>query len=191
MSSFLVGFGKAFRITLTDVSYFSLANSDHMGWNMMMFQISRWWFQISFIFTPGERIQFDLRIFFQVGWFNHQLEPFSRNDRGSTSWSSSYCRHRRRSPRGDWLNKVTEDDVIDVIGAYDLFPGTSPGITLEISIISLEHLPRKCDRKSQGGRSCLIIFQAMRLWVYILPGSDSKCKGHLGVPLTVYPWYLV
>ena len=35
---------------------------------------SRWWFQISFIFTPipGEMIQFDEHIF-QRGWFNHQL----------------------------------------------------------------------------------------------------------------------
>ena len=115
----------------------------HIGWNIMMVLVPkknpRWWFQISFMFTPGERIQFDLSIFFQVGWFNHQLEAFSRNDRGSTSWSSSYCRHRCHSPRGDWLNKVAED----VIGAYDVFPGTSPGKTLEISIISLEHLPPK------------------------------------------------
>jgi len=27
--------------------------------------------QISFIFTPGETIQFDEHIF-QIGWFNHQ-----------------------------------------------------------------------------------------------------------------------
>ena len=30
------------------------------------------WFQICFIFIPGERIQFDEHIF-QMGWFNHQL----------------------------------------------------------------------------------------------------------------------
>ena len=30
-----------------------------------------WWFHISFIFTPGEMIQFDEHIF-QMGW-NHQL----------------------------------------------------------------------------------------------------------------------
>ena len=41
---------------------------------------TRWWFQIFFLnmFIPiyGEMIQFDLRIFFKMGWFNHQLEEF-------------------------------------------------------------------------------------------------------------------
>ena len=33
-----------------------------------------WRFQIFFMFTPnlGEMIQFDFRIFFKMGWFNHQ-----------------------------------------------------------------------------------------------------------------------
>ena len=37
--------------------------------------ITRWWFQIFFIFTPilGEIIQFDQHIF-SNGWFNHQLD---------------------------------------------------------------------------------------------------------------------
>ena len=34
---------------------------------------SRRWFQIFFIFIPGEIIQFDEHIF-QTGWFNHQPE---------------------------------------------------------------------------------------------------------------------
>ena len=35
--------------------------------------MTRWWFQIFFIFTPnlGEMIHFDEHIF-QTGWFNHQ-----------------------------------------------------------------------------------------------------------------------
>ena len=38
--------------------------------------ISSWWFQTFFIFTPnpGEMIQFDGCIFFNWGWFNHQLD---------------------------------------------------------------------------------------------------------------------
>ena len=39
---------------------------------------SRWWFQIFFEFSPRKlgkiSTQFDLHIFFPVGWFNHQLE---------------------------------------------------------------------------------------------------------------------
>ena len=36
--------------------------------------LSRWWFQILFIFIPnlGEMIQVDAHIF-QMGWFNHLL----------------------------------------------------------------------------------------------------------------------
>ena len=35
----------------------------------------RWWFPIILVFTPniGEMIQFDACIFFQMGWFDHQL----------------------------------------------------------------------------------------------------------------------
>ena len=38
---------------------------------------SGWWFQLFFIFTPkiGEMIQFDEH-FFQMGWFNHQLDKW-------------------------------------------------------------------------------------------------------------------
>ena len=160
----------------------------HIGWNIMMVLVPkknpRWWFQISFMFTPGERIQFDLSIFFQVGWFNHQLEAFSRNDRGSTSWSSSYCRHRCHSPRGDWLNKVAED----VIGAYDVFPGTSPGKNPR----NFHHFPGTPSPENVTGRvkvedHVLIIFQAMRLWVYILPGSNSNCQGTIGCTANSVP----
>ena len=43
--------------------------------------IPRWW-QLKFIFvifTPkiGEMIQFDFRIFFQMGWFNHQPDTIA------------------------------------------------------------------------------------------------------------------
>ena len=40
-------------------------------------EITGWWFQIFFIFTPilGEMIQFDEHIF-QMGWFNHQLDKY-------------------------------------------------------------------------------------------------------------------
>ena len=37
---------------------------------------TRWWFQIFFICKLGEMIQFDLRIFFKLGWFNHQFLRF-------------------------------------------------------------------------------------------------------------------
>jgi len=39
--------------------------------------IPRWWqLKYIFMFTPNlvEMIQFDFRIFFYMGWFNHQLE---------------------------------------------------------------------------------------------------------------------
>ena len=38
--------------------------------------MARWWFQISFIFTPilGEMIQFDELVYFSGGWLNHQLD---------------------------------------------------------------------------------------------------------------------
>ena len=47
-----------------------------------------WWFQIFFIFIPGEMIQFDEHIF-QMGWFNHQLDLFVLADVffcGFTEW---------------------------------------------------------------------------------------------------------
>ena len=43
--------------------------------------MTRWWFQIFFIFTPkiGEDFQFDEHIF-QMGWFNHQPDEGWEDD---------------------------------------------------------------------------------------------------------------
>ena len=38
-----------------------------------------WWFQIFFVFTPTWGIQFDYKIFFQMGW-NHQLEKIFESE---------------------------------------------------------------------------------------------------------------
>ena len=55
----------------------------HFSWNDLVrhpietTNKTSWWFQL-FLFSPllpwGFMIQFDFRIFFQVGWFNRQLE---------------------------------------------------------------------------------------------------------------------
>ena len=55
--------------------------------------ITRWWFQIFFIFTPnpGEMIQFDEHIF-QMGWFNHQLDYIQQNSPKSQDQSLQFSK---------------------------------------------------------------------------------------------------
>ena len=51
--------------------------------NQLQKDLARWWFQHMFYLHPdpwGNVIQFDMRIFFQMGWFNHQLAWCSLED---------------------------------------------------------------------------------------------------------------
>ena len=62
--------------------------------------LPRWWFQIFFIFTPklGERIQFDLRIFFRwVGSTTNYLYTLVLN---KSFIASSLCQGKARLQRG-------------------------------------------------------------------------------------------
>ena len=43
-------------------------------------KVSRWWFQIFFIFTPIWGNDLNLTHIFQLGWFNHQLGMFKKKN---------------------------------------------------------------------------------------------------------------
>ena len=86
--------------------------------------------------------------------------------------------------------RVTEDDAIDVIWTYDLFPGASLGKTSEISVVSMENLPQKCEEESRWKIMFDHVSSYEALSFYFCQGVAATVKGQLGVPLTVYPWYL-
>ena len=68
-------------------------------------QITRWWFQIFFIFTPkiGEDSHFDL-IFFIMGWFNHQLDNHWKDTTTEfLSPSVFFCEFSGKTAAVDWL----------------------------------------------------------------------------------------
>ena len=85
--------GHLFLSLLSGSIFFTLWWTNMAGWKMdtqkkrwfvRLFWglnvITRWWFQIFFIFAPkiGEDSQFDEHIF-QRGWFNHQPDYFCRS----------------------------------------------------------------------------------------------------------------
>ena len=76
---FIQDFCSVWWLDLTFASLINYSKSLLFSWSCLRnrsnnWTITRWWFQILFIFTPipGEDFQFDEHIF-QMGWFNHHL----------------------------------------------------------------------------------------------------------------------
>ena len=63
-------------------------------------------------YLPEEMIQFDLCIFFQMGWFNHQLDrhyitPFTTGDRGAHLVKTNHSRLLEKYPNWGFVAQAS------------------------------------------------------------------------------------